>query len=239
MSRTRHVFAVALAAALALGTAASADQLICVAADDFIADMSDLVPIEGNQWQEIADADGLRPVSMVAPGPGATDGAVDRPWLVYMLPVDVLPGESTADGKTWQIWHHLRVVTDSNSFYWQLSADGATWLPDPITNANRVNDDSQNDLDQWWWLDQLTGNDGAVDPVLSVGANYLRVGSRETKPEAELSPRFDIVCLRNYGELGAGNGPADDEVLAFLAAQSSAVEPRHKLATTWSELKSQ
>jgi hypothetical protein len=51
------------------------------------------------------------------------------------------------------------------------------------------------------------------------------------------APRFDIVCLRNYGELGPGNGPADDEALALIT--SAAVEPQNKLATTWSDLKSQ
>lgn len=236
MSRRKHVFALALSATFVLGTVASADQMICIAATDFIVASSDLGDIGGNIWQEIADTDGLRGVSMVAPGPGSTDGAVARPWLVYELPVDVQAGESTSDGKTWQIWHHLRIVTDSNSFYWQLSSDGAAWLPDPITNANRVNDDSQNDTDQWYWLDQLTGNAGAVDPILEVGTNYLRVGPRETKPEAELSPHFDIVCLRNYGDLGADGAPDDALVLATLAG--TAVEAKGKLATTWSGLKS-
>ena len=127
MSRTRHMLALALSATFVLGTVASADQMICIAATDFIVASSDLGDIGGNIWQEIADTDGLRGVSMVAPGPGSTDGAVARPWLVYELPVDVQAGESTSDGKTWQIWHHLRVVTDSNSFYWQLSSDGAAW----------------------------------------------------------------------------------------------------------------
>jgi hypothetical protein len=128
----------------------------------------------------------------------------------------------------------MRVPTDRNSFYWQLSADAKKWLPDPITNANRVNDDGMNGSNKWYWQDQLTGNDGAVDPILVVGTNWLRVAVRESDalPNA---PLFDIVILRNYGKLGAAGAPSDAEAKALAAA--TPVEPRSKAATAWGAIK--
>ena len=128
----------------------------------------------------------------------------------------------------------MRIITDQNSFYWQTGPDGETWLPEDVTNANRVNDDAMNFSDSWYWQDQETGNAGAFIPVMSTGTNWLRIGPRETMAEADESPRFDVVCLKNFGPFGADGAPDEADVLAFIATP---VEPKGKLAATWADVK--
>ena len=60
-----------------------------------------------------------------------------------------------------------------------------------------------------------------------VGTNYVRIGARESDPEA--FPTIDAICFRNDG-----NAPTDDEALGSNAA----VEPSDKLPTSWSKIKS-
>ena len=235
----RYVFLVACAAVysilLVIAQMAFADQMICFKATAFDRSRSDLVDVNGNKWQEINDAQGLFPVGMTAPGRNGTDGGDNRPWLVFKLPVAVKAGEATSDGKTWNIWLHMRVSTDANSFYWQSSANAELWGPTPIDNTLRVNDDAMNNTDVWAWTDNVTGNDGGKPVPLVVGTNYIRIASRESKADAPGSPRFDAVCLRNYGGIGIANAPKDNEVAAMI--NSTPVEPRGKLSTTWGELR--
>lgn len=228
-----------LGMAIALGCvafAARADQIIAVAASAFDRSLSEFnVEIKGNKWIEVADPTSLTGVAYTCPGDNNFAAELDfGPALIYKLPVAVKPGESTNDGKKWQIWFHMRVPTDRNSFYWQLSSDAKNWVPTPITNANRVNDDAMNFSNKWYWQDQETGNAGAATPTLVVGTNWLRVAVREADvlPNA---PLFDVVVLRNYGQLGPAGAPNDAEVKALLAV--TPIEPRGKAAITWGTLK--
>ncbi len=231
MRQTAYL-ATVIAAALGIAVSAAADQIICVHYADYDAGMS-TVEDAGNTWTVVTDAESWTGTAFTAPGDADTGGGPDRPWLVYMLPEPVMAGEGTADGKEWQIWVHMRVITDQNSFYFGTSQDGSSWWPDVIDNSVRVNDDAQNNTDVWYWQDQLTGNDGGASPLIEAGENYVRIGPRETTATTDGSPRFDIVCLRNYGDLGHDSGPTDAEVQSFVAA----VEAKGKLATTWAEVR--
>lgn len=235
MRLTRTIFA-----CFGLGlllTASYADQTIGVAASAYDRALSQFnVEIKGNKWGQVVDADSLMGTAYTCPGDNNFAAELaDGPALIYKLPVDVKAGESTKDGKKWQIWFHMRVPTDRNSFYWQLSTNAKAWVPDPITNANRVNDDGMNGSNKWYWQDQLTGNDGAVEPVLTTGTNWLRVAVREADVSPN-APLFDIVILRNYGALGAAGAPKDADAKALASA--TPVEPRGKAATAWGAIKS-
>ena len=237
MSRARHVFACALSAALtafALATATYADQMICThysAFDKRASTVSDA----GNTWTVVDDADSYTGTAFTAPGDADTAGGPDRPWLVYELPRLVKAGEGTANGKTWQIWVPMRVITGQNSFYFGTSQDGSSWWPDVIDNGVRVNNDDQNNTNVWYWQDQLTGNDGGLSPLIEVGQNWVRIGPRETAATTAGSPRFDVVCLRNFGNLGLGAGPSDADIRPWL--RGLPVEPQSKLATTWADVR--
>ncbi|MBM3214649.1 hypothetical protein FJZ36_07020 [Candidatus Poribacteria bacterium] len=217
---------------------AVADQMIGVHATWFDKGASQFnVDVKGNKWVEVKDATSLLGTALSGPGDNDFGAQLeDGPFLIYKLPVNVKAGESTADGKKWQVWFHMRVPTDRNSFYWQFGTDGKAWKPSPMSNANRVNDDGMNGTNKWYWQNQLTGNDGAVDPILTVGVNYLRVGVREADalPNA---PLFDAVIVRNYGKLDPADSPKDAEVKALLNA--SPVEPTGKAATVWGALRSE
>jgi hypothetical protein len=224
-----------MCSALLVVPAAFADQLVCVHASAYDRAMSDLAKVAGNKWEVIADAQAYTGIAYTAPGANDTAGGPNRPWLVYKLPEPVKAGEGTKNGKKWQIWVHMRVITDANSFYWQTSQDAKTWLPATIDNTCRVNDDAVNNSNKWWWQDQLTGNAGAKDPVIEVGENWVRIGSREAKPDAKDSPRFDVVCFKNFGALGAAGAPDEAQVKRFV--QMTPVEPRGKAALTWGGVK--
>ncbi len=232
----RRTTTLVLAAGLALGAAASAtaDQLICTHWSNYDRGMS-TVKDAGNTWTAVEDAESYTGAAFTAPGDADTGGGPDRPWLVYKLPAPVNVGEGTADGKTWQIWVHMRVISDQNSFYFGTSQDGSSWWPDVIDNSVRVNDDAQVNTDVWYWQDQLTGNDGGAAPLIEVGQNYVRIGPRETTATIDGSPRFDMVCLRNFGDLGHDTGPTDAEVLPWV--NMTPVEARGKLATTWAAVR--
>ncbi len=172
--------------------------------------------------------------AMTAPGDNNYNADAGVPFLVYKLPVAVNAGESSDDGKTWQIWVRMFLRSDRNSFFWQMSDDGVNWEPAANTTQNRWNDDALNSSNKWYWQDHVTGNDGAVDPVLAVGTNYLRIGVREARPEPD-PPLIDAVVLRNYGSLGPADTPQDDEVLELLSAVQ--VSPKRSLTTTWASVK--
>ena len=139
----------------------------------------------GNTWTVVDDADSYTGTAFTAPGDADTAGGPDRPWLVYELPRLVKAGEGTANGKTWQIWVHMRVITDQNSFYFGTSQDGSSWWPDVIDNGVRVNNDDQNNTNVWYWQDQLTGNNGGLSPLIEV---------RSEEHTSELQSQAYLVC---------------------------------------------
>ncbi len=231
MRRTTYL---AVSLTVAFATSALADQMICThwsAMDKGLSTISDA----GNTWTAVDDPESYSGAAYTAPGDADTGGGPDRPWLVYKLPEPVNAGEGTGDGKTWQIWVHMRVITDMNSFYFGTSQDGSNWWPDVIDNGVRVNNDDQNNTDEWYWQDQLTGNDGGLAPLIEVGDNYVRLGPRETTATIDGSPRWDMVCLRNFGDLGLDAQPEDADVLPWV--NLTPVEARGKLATTWAAVR--
>ena len=199
---------------------------------DFIPGESQFgVEVDGNKWIEVADRDALGGTAFGGPGDNDRDNANPPgvPFLVIRFPERVRAGESTAAGKTWIPWARMRVPTDRNSFFWQVSRDKKNWKPKDNTNTNRWNDDARNGSDQWYWQDNLTGNDGAINADLAVGDNYLQIGVRESDPVN--FPRIDVVCFRNDGKK-----PSDVEAAEALSILRP-VEPAGKLAATWGELK--
>jgi hypothetical protein len=230
----RRTLCIAAAATLYIAASAAADQMICTHWSAFDEGMS-TVEDAGNTWTAVDDAESYTGTAFTAPGEADTGGGPDRPWLVYVLPEPVKAGEGTADGKTWQIWLHMRVITDQNSFYFGTSQDGSSWWPDVIDNTVRINNDDMNNTDEWFWADQVTGNDGGLSPLIEVGQNYIRLGPRETTETTDGSPRFDVVCLRNFGDLGLDAAPADADVQPWLDV--TPVEAQGKLATTWAAVR--
>jgi len=203
---------------------------------DFIRGDSQFgVKVKGNTWIKVDDPAALGGDAFGGPGDNnyTADGGdpflAAEPYLVIEFPQNVKKGESTADGKTWVPWARMRVPADQNSFYWQVSSDKTNWRPKIITNANRWNDDGQNGTNVWYWQDNLTGNDGAVNAEIAVGVNYLRVGVRESDPETY--PLIDVACFRNDGRQ-----PSDDEALLALS-RVRLVEPAGKPVTSWGQIK--
>ncbi|MFC1718922.1 cohesin domain-containing protein, partial [Candidatus Poribacteria bacterium] len=201
---------------LTMGMSAYADQVIYIDVADFIPGDSQFgVAVKGNEWVEVDDPDALDGQAFGGPGDNnySADGGnpfrVAEPYLIIEFPEDVKPGESTADGKVWVPWARMRVPADFNSFYWQVSADKVRWEPAIITNAVRWNDDGRNGSNEWYWQDNITGNDGGINADIETGVNYVRIGVRESDPV--LFPLIDVVCFRNDGEQ-----PSDDEAEQHL-----------------------
>lgn len=209
---------------------AIADQIIYIDVAHFIpADSQFGVDVDGNKWIKVEDKDALG--GSAFGGPGDTDQANAKPpgapFLVIKFPQDVKAGEGTANGKTWIPWARMRIPTDRNSFFWQTSTDKVIWKPKDNTNVNRWNDDAQNSTNKWYWQDNLTGNDGAINADIAVGVNYLRVGVRESDVVPN-HPLIDVACFRNDGKK-----PTDAEALS----SGTPVEPAGKLATSWGKIK--
>lgn len=198
---------------------AYADQVIYIDVADFIPDDSQFgVDVKGNEWIEVADPDALDGQAFGGPGDSnyTADGGnpflVAEPYLIIIFPEDVKQGESTANGKTWVPWARMRVPSDQNSFYWQVSGDRPfDWKPDIITNAVRWNNDAVNGTNEWYWQDNLTGNDGGINADIEVGVNYVRIGVRESDPVT--FPLIDVICFRNDGEQ-----PSDEEAEQYVKA---------------------
>ena len=216
---------------LMVGLFAYADQFIYINPMNYIpADSQFGVEVEGNTWTKFDDPDAVNGESLGSPGDNDYNGASTPgvPFLVYRFTAYVKAGESTADGKTWVPWAHMRVPSDQNSFFWQVSTDKVSWMPTPNDAPNRWNNDDVNGSDEWYWQDNTTGNDGGVFPDIAVGMNFLRLGTRESDPVT--NPTIDLICFRNDG-----GTPSVDEGMDFLA---TAVEPGEKLSTSWGQLKS-
>jgi hypothetical protein len=218
---------------VSISSIAIADQVIYIDVAHFIPGDSQFgVEIKGNTWIRIADPDAIGGTAWGGPGDNnyTADGGdpflAAEPYLIIKFPVDVRAGESTADGKTWIPWARMRVPSTHNSFYWQVSTDKKNWKPEIITNANRWNDDARNESNEWYWQDNLTGNDGAVNADIAVGVNYIRVGVRESDPVVH--PLIDVACFRNDG-----GEPTYEEALA----SGVPVEPAGKLAASWGQIK--
>ena len=214
---------------------AVADQVIFIDVAHFSPGDSEFgVEVDGNTWIRVADPDAIGGVAFAGPGDNdrANANPPGAPFLVIKFPTDVLPGEGTADGKTWVPWARMRVQTDANSFFWQISTDKVNWKPADNSLANRWNDDDRNaggvkGDGLYYWQDHITGN--AADGItadIAVGVNYLRVGVRESGPDAP--PFIDVTCFRNDGA-----EPTDVEALG----SETAVEPQGKLAVTWAKIK--
>ena len=220
---------------LVIGSCAYADQVIYIDVADFIPDDSDFgVEVDGNEWIEVNDPDALDGQAFGSPGDNDYNGAnpPGTPFLVYEFPVDIKAGESTADGETWVPWARMRVPSEQNSFFWQVSIDKGSWMPEANDSPNRWNNDGMNGSNEWYWQDNTTGNDGGVFPDIEVGLNYFRLGTRESDPVN--FPTIDVVCFRNDGKQ-----PSDGEAEDYLSSVRPR-EPERKLTPsvgTWGIIK--
>ena len=213
---------------LIMGLCVYADQVIYIDLANFIPKESQFgVEVHGNEWVEVADPSALDGTAFGGPGDNERNGAnpIGAPFLVIKFPVKVENREAKAVGKEWIPWARLRIPAEPNSFWWQVSADKVNWEPWDNTNANRWNDDNMNGSDVWYWQDNVTGNDGGIDAEISPGANYIRIGIRESDPVT--FPLIDVVCLRNDGE-----PPLDEEARDYLETVGPR-RPVQKLALAW------
>lgn len=232
-----------------------ADQVIYVDVGNYIPAASQFGnEVKGNEWITIVDENAIG--GRAFGGPGDNNHANDdgKPYLAAKLPVQVNPGESTADGKTWAAWARLYVpqaVIDPrefDSFFLRTSPDAKTWTPetrgdsslrwnDPggvfpaclVDNPDVLVTDVGDGL-PWYWIKHIVSinvaNSSSIDPVLTVGSNYMEIGVRESDPVN--FPIINIVCFRN-DDLG----PSDAEALA----SGFPVEPAGRLATSWGQIK--
>lgn len=228
-----------------------ADQVIYVEIEDFDSALSQFnVDIKGNKWVEIPQNGAINGTAFGGPGDNNHSADGGEPYLVIKLPVPVKQGESTADGKKWAVWARLYQpqaiinATDFNSFFLRTSPDAKKWTPASRGDTSlRWNDPgntfpaSVNDVDvlftdvgdkmPWFWLKHTANGQSTIDPVLSVGDNYIEIGVRES--DTTNYPMIDVICFRN------DNGkPSDAEVPLFLTA----VQPTGKLTINWGKLKS-
>jgi hypothetical protein len=217
---------------MSISSLAIADQVIyidLVNAANMESESQFGIEVDGNTWLRFSDPTALNGTGALGdPGDNDSKGAKPpgAPFLVYKFPVEVNPGESTAEGKEWVPWAHMRVPDDFNSFFWQVSIDKVTWKPADNSPANRWNDDAVNKSNAWYWQDNVTGNAGGIPADIEVGVNYFRLGVREADPEK--FSFIDVVCFRNDGQ-----APTDEEALS----SGTAVEPVGKLATSWARVK--
>jgi len=246
----KMVFISVIALCFMIWANAYADQVIYVESSDFDVALSQFgEEVKGNTWVETVEKGATNGTALGGPGDNnhGTDGG--EPYIVIKLPAQVIAGESTADGKTWDAWARLyepqAVITDAdyNSFYLRTSSDANTWIPEARADTSlRWNDPgamfpaSINGNDMlltsvgeempWFWQKHTSNAQSTIDPTLSVGDNYIEIGIRESDPVNY--PRIDVICLRNDG-----GKPSDDEVPQYLTS----VQPTGKLTATWGKIK--
>lgn len=226
------------------------DQVIYVGVWEYDPALSQFgVEVKGNKWVATKEKGAINGIAFGAPGDNNHSADGGEPYLVIKLPKKVNPGESTADGKKWAVWGRLYVpqavvsATDFNSFFIRTSPDAKNWTPANRGDTSlRFNDpgamfpDSVNGNDilftkmgkemPWYWEKHTANGQSTIDPVLSVGDNYVEIGTRES--DAVNYPRIDVLCFRNDGKQ-----PSDDEVPLYLAS----VKPAQKIALTWGSVK--
>jgi len=227
-----------------------AAQTIYVGVWDYDRTLSQFgVDVKGNTWVETQETGALNGTAFGAPGDNNAGNDGGEPYLIIKFPVKVKAGESTADGKKWAVWGRLyepeAIITldQYNSFFIRTSADANNWTPAARADSTlRFNDpgamfpDSINGTDllftkigkamPWWWQKHTANGQSTIDPVVSVGDNYVEIGVRESDPVNY--PRIDVLCFRNDDKL-----PSDDEVPLFLTP----VQPVGKLSITWGKIK--
>jgi hypothetical protein len=162
----------------------------------------------GGSWAIMEDDDVFGERYLQYSGPHAQANTS----LLYPLPrVD-------DDSKQFVIW--IRCImpdTGADSYFLYVSTDGGNeWGPQQ-TVAAPVNPD-------WQWA-----NWSPITPFEEGEGNVLRISERE-------DARADIICIRNDGGV-----PSEADYASWLEAwelKQKAVEPGHKLATTWGAAKS-
>ena len=162
----------------------------------------------GGTWTITADKEAFGEEYVRYTGPHT--GAVTS--LLYPIP------DVDDDSKQWMIW--IRCImpdTGADSYFLYVSTDGGNeWGPQQTVSAP-VNPD-------WQWASWTP-----ITPFEEGADNVLRISERE-------DARADIICIRNDGAV-----PSAEEYENWLEAwekKQIAVEPAHKIATTWGNTKS-
>jgi hypothetical protein len=132
--------------------------------------------------------------------------------LFYTFPdIDDNPGQC----KVW--FHCLMPDGGANSYFVYISTDGGgKWGPQQTVS-------SPESL-EWKWVDWAP-----TTPFDEGEGNVLRVSERE-------DANLDLICVRNDGAI-----PSEEDYLAWLEAweaKQRPVEPIHKRATTWGNIRS-
>lgn len=162
----------------------------------------------GGSWTEVADGSAFGEKYMQYAGPHAQANTS----LLYPLPeVDANAGQLV-------IW--LRCLMPdggANSYFLYVSTDGGNgWGAQQVVSGAESPD--------WKWESWAP-----TTPFVEGDGNVLRLAERE-------DGRADLLCIRNDGAT-----PSADDYASWLEAQElsqSAVEPTHKIATTWGRTKS-
>ncbi len=141
---------------------------------------------------------------------GAHAGA--KTSLFYTLPdIDDNP-------KQCKVWFQcLMPDGGANSYFVYVSTDGGgKWGPQQTVSSAESPD--------WKWVDWAP-----LTPFEEGEGNVLRVSERE-------DANLDLICVRNDGA-----SPSAEEYIVWLEeweAKKLAVEPGHKIATTWGNIRS-
>ncbi|MFC1717509.1 hypothetical protein ACFL6S_27865 [Candidatus Poribacteria bacterium] len=132
--------------------------------------------------------------------------------LFYTLP-DI--DDNPAQCKVWS--QCLMPDGGANSYFVYVSTDGgAQWGPQQTVSSAEGPD--------WKWVDFTP-----TTPFEKGEGNVLRFSERE-------DANLDLICVRNDGA-----PPSEEEYVVWLEeweAKKLAVEPSHKIATTWGNIRS-
>jgi len=167
-----------------------------------------LLSVAGCTWTITADENVFNETYMKYSGPHV--GA--NTSLFYTLPsINDNPGQC----KVW--FHCLMPDGGANSYFVYVSTDGGEeWGPQQAISSGESPD--------WKWI-----NWTPITPFESGEGNVIRVSERE-------DANLDLICVRNDGAT-----PSAAEYPVWLEeweAKLIAVEPIHKMATTWGNIRS-
>jgi len=179
-----------------------------VEAENFDPDTS-MINVAGCTWTITADENVSNENYMKYSGPHS--GA--NTSLLYTLPdIDDNPGQII-------VWfQHFSPNNWTDSFFVYVSTDGGgEWGPQQTVSTGM-------DLENWLWTSFTP-----TTPFESGEGNVLKVSERE-------DANLDLICIRNDGA-----PPSAEEYVVWLEDWESikiAVEPIHRITTTWGKIRS-
>jgi hypothetical protein len=209
-TRMRNVITTIVLLLILLSTACSVHAYVYyVEAEAFDPDTS-VLSAGGGTWTITEDENVSNGKYMKYSGPHV--GA--NTSLFYTLPsINDNPGQC-------RVWFHcFSPDTATDSYFVYVSTDGGEdWGPQQ-TVVPAVNPDD------WQWMDFVP-----TTPFERGEGNVLRIAEREYA-------NLDLICIRNDGGV-----PSVEDYVIWLEeweAKQRAVEPGHKMATTWGSIRSE